>query len=157
MVFEAVISASNHTRALCGIQILRYAIVAAKWHAFWASHNDEAKIQIQSMQEACALKIRKDVHNYSKFCTEPQWKCKKCLNNFPYTALKNRFLKILLDLTIRLKHLIIADRENNWEAHLTAVQNLLPVFRSAVSTHYLRYASWYLEKMRIPPTEHPEI
>ena len=43
------------------------------------------------------------------------------------------FLEILLDLTIRLKHLIIADRENNWEAHLTAVQNLLSAMVSQCS------------------------
>ena len=87
--------------------------------------------------------LQNEFRKFSTHCSEKSELC--------------RFLEILLDLTVRLKHLIVADREGDWEAHLTAVKNLLPVFRSADSIHYLRYASWYLEKMRILPTEHQEI
>ena len=56
-----------------------------------------------------------------------------------------------------LKALIAADREGDWQAHLQAMQNLLPGFRECDSIKYLRYASWYVEKMRKLPQDHPEI
>ena len=55
------------------------------------------------------------------------------------------------------KNLVAADREGDWEGHLLAVQNLLPVFGECGSINYLRYASWYLEKMRRLPEEHPQV
>ena len=56
-----------------------------------------------------------------------------------------------------LKRLIAAGRKGDWDGHLQAVQDLLPIFQECDSINYLRYASWYLEKMRLLPVEHPEI
>ena len=36
-----------------------------------------------------------------------------------------------------LKDLVAADREVDWEAHLLAVQNILPIFRGFDSINYL--------------------
>ena len=56
-----------------------------------------------------------------------------------------------------LKNLVSANREGNWERHLQAVQDLLPIFCESDSENYLSYSSWYLEKMRKTPDEYPEI
>ena len=56
-----------------------------------------------------------------------------------------------------LQNLIAADREGDWEGHLPAVQNLLPIFRECDIINYLRYASLYLEMIRKLPEEHPDI
>ena len=40
-----------------------------------------------------------------------------------------RYWEILVDLTTRLNHLIVADRDGGWEAHLRAVPGLLPISR----------------------------
>lgn len=56
-----------------------------------------------------------------------------------------------------LKFLIAADRNGDWDSHLQAIQKLLPVFREFDSINYLRYASWYLKKMRWLEEEHPEV
>ena len=56
-----------------------------------------------------------------------------------------------------LKLLIASDREGNWEGHLQSIQSLLPLFLESGSINYVRYASWYLEKMWKLPTEHPDI
>ena len=37
------------------------------------------------------------------------------------------------------------------------MQDFLPVFRECDNINYLRYASWYLEKMKKLPSEHPDI
>ena len=56
-----------------------------------------------------------------------------------------------------LKDLVAADREGGWEAHLLAVQNILPIFREFDDINYLQYGSLYLENMCHLPKEHPEI
>lgn len=62
-----------------------------------------------------------------------------------------------LELVNLLKFPIAADREGNWYCHLQAIQGILPIFYEFDSINYLRYASWYLEKLRMLPKEHPEV
>ena len=68
-----------------------------------------------------------------------------------------RYWEGLIENVAHLKALIAADRNGDWEAHLLAVQNLLPIFRESDSINYLRYATLYLEMMRRLPQDHPEI
>ena len=56
-----------------------------------------------------------------------------------------------------LHNLISVDREGDWEGHLQAIQDLLPVFCQADCISYLRYATWYLEKLRRLDQKHPDI
>ena len=56
-----------------------------------------------------------------------------------------------------IKALIAADRTGDWEGHLDAVENLLPIFRGCDSINYLRYATFYLESMRTLPIDHPAV
>ena len=48
---------------------------------------------------------------------------------------------IVLQLVKLLIVLIAADRTGDWEGHLDAVENLLPIFRGCDSINYLRYAT----------------
>ena len=68
-----------------------------------------------------------------------------------------RYWEGFLEIVSILKALIAADREGDWQAHLQVTQNLSPVFRECNSISYLRYASWYVEKMTKLPQDHPEI
>ena len=68
-----------------------------------------------------------------------------------------KYWDLILKFIYLLKQLIAADREENWNTHLCTVQGLLPLFRAATSINYLRCASWYLEKMRKLPKDHPKI
>ena len=63
----------------------------------------------------------------------------------------------ILTLIGLLKVLVVGDREGNWESHLQVIEKLLSIFLISVSINYLRYWSWYLEKMRKLPHEHPEV
>ena len=62
-----------------------------------------------------------------------------------------------IDLTSMLHYVISADGEWDWEGHLQAIQDLLPVFCEAGCINHLRYATWYLKKMRRLDQEHPDI
>ena len=68
-----------------------------------------------------------------------------------------RYWDGIVMLSKLLKNLIASDRDGEWEGHLQAVQDILPIFRECDSINYLRYASWYVEKMRKLPSEHQEI
>ena len=54
-----------------------------------------------------------------------------------------------------LQDLICADRTGDWEKHLRTVEKLLPIFQQCDSINYLRYANFYLEKLRQIPDEFP--
>ena len=56
-----------------------------------------------------------------------------------------------------LQDLICADRTGDWEKHLRTVEKLLPIFQQCDSINYLRYTSFYLEKITQLPDEFPEI
>ena len=67
------------------------------------------------------------------------------------------YLEGIVRLCKLMKNLVIAEKTGNWRGHLQSVQDLLPVFRGCDSLNYLRYGSWYLEKMRMLETECTDI
>ena len=89
-----------------------------------------------------STKLKEDLQEFSKQSSESSM----C-----------RYWEGLLQNVNHLKALIAADRDGDWEGHLMAVQNLLPIYRECDSINYLRYASLYLETMRKLPQEHPDI
>ena len=50
-----------------------------------------------------------------------------------------------------------ADRNGDWEAHLQAVQELIPILAECDSVHYFHYGSYHLEFMRKLPEKFPAI
>ena len=60
----------------------------------------------------------------------------------------------LIKLASMLKNLIAADREGDWEGHLQAIQDLLPIFCESGSFNYQRYGSIYLALMRKLPKDY---
>ena len=56
-----------------------------------------------------------------------------------------------------IETLIATDWTGDWEGHLDAVENLLPIFRGCNSINYLRYTMFYLKSMHKLPTDHPGI
>ena len=56
-----------------------------------------------------------------------------------------------------LKDFVAVVREGNCEVHCHTIQRLFPIFCISGSLNYLKYASWYLGKMRKLPEEYPQI
>ena len=48
-----------------------------------------------------------------------------------------------LEIINLIEMLIVADRDGNWELHVSVTEMLLPVF-----TNYLRHTSWNVEKIK---------
>ena len=162
---QAVLGGTHYVRSLRGIQILFAAIQSIKWQAFWDLHDPKKYARelssLDSLMNALHNKEKKqcaalytnvssnlqqllnDFEKFSQMCTDRSEVC--------------QYWDGIINLTHLLQNLISADREGDWDAHLQAVQDLLPVFRECDNINYLRYASWYLEKMRKLPSEHPDI
>ena len=96
--------------------------------------------------ELCSSNIPLLKQEFKKFSDECAIKSEMC-----------RYWNELIKFANILKLLIASDREGNWEGHLQSIQSLLPLFLESGSINYVRYDSWYLEKMRKLPTEHPDI
>ena len=63
----------------------------------------------------------------------------------------------IVEMTNRLQNLVSANREGNWDNHIQAVKDLLPIFIETDSINYLRYASWYFEIIRQLHITHPDM
>ena len=57
----------------------------------------------------------------------------------------------------KLKMLIASKRDEHWEGHSQAVQDLLPIFCESDSINYPQYGPWYMKKMQKLPSEHLEM
>ena len=164
-VMESIIEGKDYVRSLRGVQILSSAIELAKWKAFWKLHDKkDFEDSIQAVKEFANFLDKKDQNNCIKMYKDLKEKTKPLtyqFNSFSKACTERsevcKYCDVVIDLTLMLHNLIAADREGDWEGHLQAVQDLLPVFCEADCINYLRYATWYLEKMRKPDQEHADL
>ena len=54
-----------------------------------------------------------------------------------------------------IKQMVTADREGNWSLHVAAVKASMEILRAFDCINYLRYASWYIERIEVLEVEHP--
>ena len=64
-----------------------------------------------------------------------------------------KYLNNILYISNLSQDLICAGCTGDWKKHLRTVKKLLPIFQHCESVNYVRYASFYLEKMRQLPDE----
>ena len=164
-VMESIIGGTNYVRSLRGIQILCGAIELSKWKAFWKVNDpNDYESSLKFVKEFAKTLERKDQINCSKLYEKFQEKAGPLLQNFHIFSeeCKKRsevckYWDGFIELTSMLHNLVAADRKGDWLGHLQAVQDLLPVFCEADCINYLRYGSWYLEKMLKLESDHPDL
>ena len=54
------------------------------------------------------------------------------------------------------KQMATADREGNWSLHVAAFRASMKILRAFDCINYLRYASWYLERIEVLEFEHAD-
>ena len=95
-----------------------------------------------SSSRRCEL-IKQEFGKFSNTCAERSKICKLC----------RAFLKLIS----LLKDCVAVVREGNGETYFHTMQRLLLIFCISGNINYLRYASWYLGKMRKHPEDYPQI
>ena len=148
------ISGGHYVQSFKGMLIVSEVIDSLKWSAFWAA-NDTENLSVQhaiELRNALTTKqrnqclksfdnifkrtaaLQKEFDTYMEKCQERSELCKFLMN----------FQKIK---TI-IKHFIASDRDGNWPLHVGTVKASMKIFREFDAINYLRYASWYLEKIQ---------
>ena len=107
---------------------------------------------IKKLQEALSKKDQNFSQDLYRVCAGSSEELKLDFDSFNKTCSDKsemcRYWDGVIILTSKLKNLIVADRESNSEAHLQAMQDLLPIFCKSGSFNYQRYGLTYLEFMR---------
>ena len=133
-----------------------------KWDAFWKNNKKEKYKETVPLLETFYYEVTKtpptscfdtftayqvrvtDLENdFASFCNESE-KSQMC-----------KYLNSRLYIANLLQDLICANRTGDWEKHLRTFEKLLPIFQQCDSINYLRYANFYLEKLRQIPDEFP--
>ena len=68
----------------------------------------------------------------------------------------HQYLDGIIKLSHMMKSLVAADRNGDWQSPIQAVLDLLPIFREC-DINYLRYGSFYLEKVKMIRLEYPSV
>ena len=160
---ESILNGKHYVRSLKGLLIVVGAIEKMKWKAFF-KYNEVSKYKVLQtfvqFQAALKAKNHKQSKAYYELCSNDIVQIKDDFKTFSNgCASKSEICKYwnqLINFVYLLKFLIASDREGNWEGHLQAIQSLLPLLIESGSINYVRYVSWYLEKMRKLPHEHPD-
>lgn len=162
---HTVLNATHYARSLHGMLIVEETIRCLQWQAFWekrsrdeysdilpglatfkqtlsGKQNEECQAQFIHMNMKIA-QLHTDFNNFIDECVSRSEMC--------------QYWSIFLEMIDMLKQLIIADREGNWQLHVNTVESLMRVCREWDCVNYLRYGSWYLEKVKVLEWEHPEL
>ena len=148
-----------------GYLILASAIEKLKWECF-SKHIDlrefrEFSKATKTFQIALASKnsekSKKSFHVSLNQCQLIKQEFEIFSKTFSESSEICRHLGGILTLIGLLKDLVATEREGNWEGHLYVIQRLLLVFLMSGSINDLRYRSWYPEKIRKLPHEHPDV
>ena len=162
-VIDAVLNGTNYVHSLKGYLILANAIEKLKLETF-SKHIDKDEFSefskaLKAFQIALASWNPEESKSTYHLCFNQCQVLKQEFETFSKTCSKRseicRHWDVILTLICLLKDLVATDREGNWERHVWVIQKLLPIFN--VSINYLWCGSWYLDKMRKLPYEHPEV
>lgn len=160
---QSVMSGSHYVRSLQGMLIISETLDTLRWSAFWKNYNKldytdlisevkkardslQAKdvLQSQKMFQALRLKSQNLKSRFEKFVKECEEKSELC-----------KYWGNVSSIINLLKNLVHADREGDWELHVKTVESLLPIFHEFDCINYVRYGSWYLERVKKMEVENP--
>ena len=156
---KSVFERTNYARLLKAILILAHASESLKWKAFMENTHTTKYAgflrNIKKLQETLSKKDTSFSQDLYRVCADSSEELKLDFETFNKTCSDKsemrRYWDGVIILTSKLKNFIVADREGNWEAHLQAIQDLLPIFCKSGSFNYQRYGSVYLEFMQKLP------
>ena len=140
-VVEAVVAGSHCERSLRGMQIIYNVLQQLKWEVFWATRDktiyQTAITALGNLLSVLSKKDPKKSQNALNECFYLVASLRQGFDEFVMHCSNNsemcRYWEILQQSINYLQNLIAADGEGDWEGHLLAVQNLLPIFRECDS------------------------
>ena len=68
-----------------------------------------------------------------------------------------QYLAVFQKIFKCIKNLVVADRDGNWFLHVDGVRLAMPIFRGFNAINYIRYGSFYLEKIQAIQVTQPAL
>ena len=163
-VAQSVMEGSHYVRAFRCLLSAAEAVESMIWDAFWNVPNrEEYTIEQSALRELSSSLMEKDLFTtkaYLNLCRKNEKLMHDFYIFFAHVLDASSMCKYwngFIDNVNCIKVLIAANRTGDWEEHLDAIENLLPIFCGCGSTNYLCYATFYLASMRRLPTDHRAI
>ena len=158
---NSVLAGSHYYRSLQGMLMLAEVIDALSWEAFLVSNSIEISDDLKHLRgflseqnadnartklSEVTLLSKPLLHKYAVFLAERQAK----------SDMASYFINVkrMIDL---IKCLVTADREGDWPLHVSCIEASMAIFQEFDAVNYLRYGSYYLEKIKILEVAHPEL
>ena len=144
---ESVIAGTHYIRSLRGFQMLSISVQTLKWQAFWME-KDQSSFQeeLKCLENLTETLNAKDAENSFKSFKNIAANVMPLIVVFSEFTSKSKetsevckYWNGIVEMTKRLQNLVSADREGNWDNHIQALRDLLPIFIEADSVNYLRY------------------
>ena len=156
------LTGKHYVRALHAMLLIKEVIEKLQWAAFFEKEgNDSMPQSFGRLQDALSQRKRSNCASifaetkaessaiHSKFkrfvqeCTEKSELC--------------RYFQNFVEIVKIVLMLISADRNGNWLLHVSAMDSAMPIFREFDAFNYLRYGSWYLERIKVLEVEYPSV
>ena len=163
-VVESVLSGSDYERSVEGIKLLEECISQLQWIEFL---QDNASNYIEELEKIKSLKLavsQKKKTESQKYLQEFKCMSKELLKDFNKFRIERskisenfRYWDNFVKMVHTLLDVIRADREGNWNLHLNAVKECMPLFITFDRTNYTRWCSIYIEDMQKLPQTAPDV
>ena len=159
---EIALNGHHYARALTGMFIVEDVIIGLLWKALW---NIKVKHDYPVIEEIEGLRrsLNEDQRNANLFNTTLQKieKLQRDFDVFKQEAEEKselcRYIGQWLKIVAVIKNAVAAEREGNWNLHVSVVEDSMAVFAELDCGNYLRYGSWYCERIKTLEFTHPEL
>ena len=153
---STVLSGGHYVRSLKGMLIVSEVLDSLMWSAFWHS-NDHTSVLKNALKNrrriecvpqfeqasAAAADLSQQFYTFAQECQEKSELCRYFMN--------------FCNIVSIIKQLIVADRDGNWPLHVGTVKASMGIFQEFDAINYLRYGSWYLERIQVPEVTYPTL
>lgn len=153
---DSVLKGKHYVRAFHGMLIVSEVIESLIWKAFWkcTERNDYGELLSGVTNLAEALKAKNSAESSQHFqdVMEQGTVLHQSYLEFKKSASARselcQYLCNFLEMVGLIKNLVASDRDGNWHLHIQTVESLMKLFREFDCVNYLRYGSWYIEKVK---------
>jgi len=163
-VVESVLNGSDYVRSMEGVLLIGEYISRFQWLEFLQNNFIQFGPVFERIDLLKKAHSKKDKEEAIKCLKEFKILSTKMLGEFnKFLALKSeesetfKYWNNVSKMIQLLRNLVRADREGNWELHLTTVKEIMPMFAIFDHTNYLRWCSLYLEDIQTLNETAPDV
>ena len=160
---QQVLHGTDYRRSLKGLMKLDESIGRLRWEAFIIRNEVKFEDQIEKIKSFQELLVRQDGSIKDKFeelvaeTAELREEYRVFIRETSDLSEPCKYLNTFSSILDKIKNLVIADRDGDFNLHIKTVGELLPIFLQSDAYRYLRDASFYHELLKDIERSHPSL